>query len=324
MVNAQEWIGFFAFDVMSDLAFGRSFDTLETGESHWFLDAIRDNGLPLGLFSTTPWVLELILKLPVPALKEGTVRLLKFSSDLVTERKKLTPTEPDVMSHILEAGKFFDNELTEELLLTGDARLLIIAGSDTTAAVLTHILYYLARDSNIADKLRAELAEHNLHNDDSLSITSLVHLPFLNAVINETLRLHPPVPSGVYRNSPKGGIFIDGNFIPEGCVILSPQYTIQRSPKAFDQPDEYIPERWTTRSELILDRSAFFPFLTGKYGCIGKQLAYNEMRNVLSRMVLEFDVAFAKGEDGRRLLEETQDHFTMDLARLELVFTNRN
>jgi len=322
-INVQEWVGYFAFDVMGDLAFGRSFDALDSGKSHWFIDHIRKGSRPLGLLGTVPWVLECIVRLPLPLSLNPIVQMIKHSSDLMEERKKITPDEEDVMSHILEAGKFFEDPQMEDMLLTGDARLLVIAGSDTTTATLTYILYHLARDPVIADNLRAELKAHNLHSDDIVTVAALTHLDYLNAVINETLRLHPPVPGGVYRDSPKGGITVDDHFVPEGCKVITPQYTIQRSPKAFVQPDEFIPERWTTRGELVLDKEAFFPFLLGRFGCIGKQLAYNEVRTVITKLVLQFDFAFAAGEDGTDLLEESQDHFTVGLAPLNLVLRAR-
>ncbi len=89
------------------------------------------------------------------------------------------------------------------------------------------------------------------------------------------------------------------------------------------KPDEFIPERWTTQPELIIHKDTWFPFLTGKYGCIGKQLAMNEMRTVIAKIVLELDVSFAKGETGRALLEDSRDTFTTDCAKLELIFTRR-
>lgn len=61
----------------------------------------------------------------------------------------------------------------------------------------------------------------------------------------------------------------------------------------------------------------------GPYGCVGKQLALMEIRNVMARIVTEFDVKFAPGEDGTKLLEESHDTFTIALAPLELVFTRR-
>jgi tryprostatin B 6-hydroxylase len=74
---------------------------------------------------------------------------------------------------------------------------------------------------------------------------------------------------------------------------------------------------------LVLNKNAFFPFSIGKYSCIGKQLALAELRTVITKMVLEFDVAFAPNEDGTKLLTESQDNFTMSNAELRLVWTER-
>lgn len=65
------------------------------------------------------------------------------------------------------------------------------------------------------------------------------------------------------------------------------------------------------------------PFGHGAYACIGKQLALMEMRLMITRLVMEFDIRFAQGEDGRRLLEESKDWFTFGLAGLMLVFSPR-
>ena len=89
------------------------------------------------------------------------------------------------------------------------------------------------------------------------------------------------------------------------------------------QPHTFIPERWTTQPDLVLHKSAFFPFLTGAYGCIGKQLALMELRTVIAKCVLEFDVRFAEGEDGVELLEGSKDVFTLILGKLRLEFLKR-
>lgn len=315
-VDATAWLGYFAFDVMGDLAFGKSFDALQRGTSHWFMDSIRSNGVPLGTLGTATWIAECIMRL-VPSPLNPMKKLIDGSTDMVEKRRSYKPEEPDVMSYILDAGPFFPDTRREDLLLTGDARLLVVAGSDTTSATLTFAIYHLAKDLKIVEALRKEL------DGCDLSIAALSHLGYLNAIINETLRFYPAVPSGVYRKSPPGGITINGHFVPGGCIVQTPQHIIQRSSKAFAEPLEFMPERWTTRPELIRDKNAFFPFLIGKYGCIGKQLALNEMRSVLTKLVLEFDLAFAKGEDGYRLLNETQDHFTLGVAPLEVIFTTR-
>jgi len=74
---------------------------------------------------------------------------------------------------------------------------------------------------------------------------------------------------------------------------------------------------------MIKHKDAFQAFSSGPYGCIGKNLAYMEIRLLTAQLVMTFDVSFAPGEDGSRLLEKSTDHFTMGLADLDLVFTKR-
>ncbi|RMZ91937.1 hypothetical protein DV736_g808, partial [Chaetothyriales sp. CBS 134916] len=323
VVDSTEWINFFAFDVMGQLSFGKSFENLQNGESHWFVRLIHENGIPLGTFGTVPYMLYLGFNLP--AAINPMSRLLEYSEKCVDSRitSGNNAAFPDVMSHILEAGPFFEDQTTEKLLLTGDSRLLIIAGSDTTATTISFAIYYLATSPSLLEQLRKELDQHYISENDPFSIEGLQYLPLLNAVINEVLRLHPPVPGGVYRDAPPEGISINEHFIPPRAVTIAPNFTIQRSPKAFVRPNEFIPERWTTQPELILDKSAWYPFSLGRYGCVGKQLALMELRTVLTKVALELDVKLAPGETGKRLLEESKDIFTMTALSLEVVFTPR-
>jgi cytochrome P450 len=82
-----------------------------------------------------------------------------------------------------------------------------------------------------------------------------------------------------------------------------------------------MPERWYSRPEMIKHKDAYAPFSIGPFGCIGKNLALTELRTLTARLVLEFDVKLAPGEDGSRLMQKTLDHFTVDPGDLELVFT---
>ena len=91
----------------------------------------------------------------------------------------------------------------------------------------------------------------------------------------------------------------------------------------FEHGQEFIPERWGDKPELIRNKAAFAPFSSGVYSCVGKQLALMELRSVIARTVMQFDVGFAPGEDGTNLLTKTRDVFTLDLAPLNLVFTER-
>jgi len=118
---------------------------------------------------------------------------------------------------------------------------------------------------------------------EKIDYVSLSKLKHLDAVINEAMRLHPAVPSGVQRQTPPEGLLIGNTFIPGNTIMKVPLHTVFRgmfrsnaSPhpfvsltldpdsRSFDRPLEFIPERWTTRPELTKDASVFTPFSTGK------------------------------------------------------------
>ncbi|KAI0103889.1 cytochrome P450 [Nemania sp. FL0031] len=323
-VNVTDWLEWYAFDVMGDLAFGRSFKALENGKSHIYIDTMHStSALPLGCLGTLPWVIQTITNL-VPARLNPFMTLVRYSDECIEERKQRKPTEPDIMTPILAAGPFYEDPKADALLLVGDARLIIIAGSDTSASALIHCFYELGRDANVVRKIREELQQHGIRNDETLSITQLQYLEYLNAFIQETLRMHPTNPGGLFRLTPTGGVKIGGHYLPGGVKVVNPHYTVLRSPKAFASPDEFIPERWTTKPDLVLNKKAFCVFSLGRYACIGRNLALNELRVVISKSVLEFDIALAPGETGRALLQESKDIFTMSLAKLELRFTKRS
>lgn len=94
---------------------------------------------------------------------------------------------------------------------------MIVAGSDTASAVITHVIYHLAKDPGLAMKLREEL-----------KTAAPSDAKLLSAIINETLRLHPPIPSGVLRQTPSAGLMIKNTFIPGGVIISTPTWSLGR------------------------------------------------------------------------------------------------
>lgn len=93
----------------------------------------------------------------------------------------------------------------------------------------------------------------------------------------------------------------------------------------YQDAESFIPERWYSRPELIKIKGCHTPFIKeSPYSCIGRNVALMEIRTLMARVLLEYKVAFAPGEDGYRLLNESKDHFTMSLAPLDLAFTPLN
>lgn len=149
------------------------------------------------------------------------------------------------------------------LKLQADARTIIIAGSDTVAAILSHIFYVLGTHLEHMVKLREEL-QQLIYSDGKFEHQKIHQADHLNAIINETLRLYPVPPTTITRKTLPEGITIEGTWIPGNMHVWTPQYVIWRSSDAFEKPYEFIPERWYSRPSRIKDVLWLAPFLIGE------------------------------------------------------------
>ncbi|KAF7360800.1 Cytochrome P450 [Mycena venus] len=193
-----------------------------------------------------------------------------------------------------ESEKLTDDERTMDLVFA------IQAGSDTTANVLQYIFFFLINHRNVYDRLSEELNSAFPTSTDFLNFQTLENLPYLNAVINEGLRLGTPL-SGLERITPVIGSIIDDKFIPGNIIVSVPAYTQQLDPlNFFPYPEEYLPDRWLSGGlgeESVLEPNAVMSFSFGPYGCLGKALALQELRVVVARLVLDFHLEPATNFD---------------------------
>ncbi len=109
----------------------------------------------------------------------------------------------------------------------------------------------------------------------------------------------------------------------------------------FEQATEFIPERWYSKPEMIKNKNAYAPFalglpylhspsfrhtnknIPGRYSCVGKNLALQELRYVTALLASKYDISFPPGEDGRSVEEDTLDQFTSNPGDLRVVFRAR-
>ncbi|ETS81741.1 hypothetical protein PFICI_06743 [Pestalotiopsis fici W106-1] len=321
-VNVTDWFNFYSFDVMGDLAWGKSFNMLRDGIKHYFMKSLHADMTNVGLFSHLIWLFPIFKATPI--LNKENKKFWAWVSQQVNDRKMMKPSQQDVFSSILEHHESQGNPShQDELNLVGDAYLIAVAGSDTTAAALTCMFFELSQNQEALQALQKEVDD--LYNStENVDAVALQKLQFMDGVINESLRLHPPVPSGVQRMTPPEGLRIDQTFIPGNTIIQIPSYTMYRDERFFSRPNEFIPTRWTTEKELNVDDSIFNPFSSGRYSCIGKQLGLMELRAVASRIVRKYNVSLAPGQDPQAFLDGKRDTFTLALGSLELVFTPRS
>ncbi len=176
--------------------------------------------------------------------------------------------------------------------------LLIIAGSETTATLLSGAVFYLCKNPSWITKLHEELRS-SFTKESDITFASLSQLKILNAILYETFRLYPPVPTSLPRKVPEQGATVCDRFIPPGTKIGIAQYPAYRSSRHFKNSHSYHPERFLGDEEYADDkRSVIQPFSVGPRNCLGRNLAWAEIRSMLARLVWHFDI---------ELLEESSD-----------------
>lgn len=233
-VDVTKWFNLYSFDVMGRLAFGKDYGMLDSGEKHWALELLSEGMEPLALQPAT-WLFRVLAG--IPGLAAGYYKFIKFCTDELAGRvhndgKKGSDTGSDIMGWLLKAYKEVEHP-ERDPMLQADSRLIIVAGSDTTAATMTSLFYHLAQEPEHAAKIREELRSTI---DGEWTDKDIHNLPHLNGAINEALRLHPPVPSGVQRTTPKEGMHIGETYIPGNVHFWMPQYVMGRGKLIPDSP----------------------------------------------------------------------------------------
>ena len=123
-------------------------------------------------------------------------------------------------------------------------------------------------------------------------------LPYLLAVLEEALRHYPPVPVALSRVTPPEGASVCGVWVPGDVMVGVPQLAAFHSPKNFAEAESFIPERFLPEKDARFEndrKAAFQPFSVGPRNCLGRNLAYAEMKLILARCIFNFDFTLADG-----------------------------
>lgn len=296
--NISDWFCYFTFDTMGDLSFGESFGCLEKGEYHewvnYLFHTIKDGALIQGtrrIAGTGTW-LQKFLQNRFQGMGNALGYHLVHTREKVERRLQSTHIEHrDFIWYILKQAEKFELKHDEIIANSG---LFIIAGSETTATALSGLMARLIWNPQCYAKLTHEIRS-TFSEESSITFNAVLNLPYLNACIEEALRVHPPVPAGPPRVVPPGGDFIDGKWVPGGVTVSVGAWASSHNPDHFRNPDDFIPERWIDPSYKSDVAKGMQPFSLGPRNCIGKNLAYMEMRIVVARMLWNFDIASTDG-----------------------------
>ncbi|RKP09887.1 cytochrome P450 [Thamnocephalis sphaerospora] len=259
-----------SLDVIGEVAFGKSFDTLLEdfdGEAPQIIRWIN-NITALGI-----------------VFSRETIRRRRATENEQGDRPK------DVLQRLIEARDPDSGNTLSEDQLIAESIIQLIGGTETTAYTLTWAIHLLLEHPHCMEQLVHELCQELPDRDEPAKHAQLSELPYLNAVLYETLRLRPPSPDGTQRVSPPGGVHICGYYIPEGYNIQAATHGVHHSTKIYGAAVEsFKPERWIESSpeQIATMRQSFVSFSAGSRACIGRALAWMELRLTLATLVRRY------------------------------------
>ncbi|TGO14763.1 hypothetical protein BTUL_0048g00010 [Botrytis tulipae] len=318
-VNIMKWMNYTFFDIIGELTFAKTFNSLETGEEHSFISNFFEGvlGNSYNRFLTSypylsiPFSVIMGRKQVMKAMSknnENTVLTQELTKQRIEMGEEAKIGQRDFMSHIYGVDtciRLKKNREGEQAMPNEDIMLnsviLVGAGSETTASAMTFFFYVTgmntAQKQILQDEIRSTFTD-----ESEINMVNCGQISYLQACIEETLRMFPPAAETPPRVSP--GANIGGEFIPSGTIIHVYPWATFRNPENFTDPDSFRPERWLPpthpryNTRYAKDNLACFkPFSHGPRGCLGKNLAYNEMRLLISGLLFRFDYELLAGQE---------------------------
>ncbi|GAB5388129.1 MAG: cytochrome P450 [Alphaproteobacteria bacterium] len=180
-----------------------------------------------------------------------------------------------MLSGMMKADDFTTQELRDELVT------MLLAGHDTTATGLAWIWHLLADRPEVVGQIRDEM--RSVLKGDLPDMTNIRELEYTALVINEALRLYPPV-WGLSRYAEASGE-ITGHDVPRGSQMVLPFYVTHRDARWWGRPDDFNPDHFTQQAIANRPRHAYMPFGAGQRVCLGLQIAWVEIIVILTTML---------------------------------------
>ncbi|KAI9710719.1 MAG: hypothetical protein M1820_002552 [Bogoriella megaspora] len=276
-----KWFTLMTSDIATHVFFGESFSMIESGQITEYIRALQNAMVGGGIGFELPLVQAIGKHIPLQASQEifaSNNYILEKSKIAVKNSRRQQSTGgrlPNIFASIIQEAE--KGDIIDDLDVQSEAIGQSIAGSDTTAATLSYLVWaILSRPT-----LQAELQKEVTMLPDGYEDADLENLPLLNAVINETLRLYGAGLAGLPRMVPSRGAKMGNHFLPEGTTVTTQAYTFHRDPRYFPDPKKFDESRWLpryARSQSEEMKTAYHPFGIGSRICLGIHMAQMQLR----------------------------------------------
>jgi cytochrome P450 len=267
-----------------------------------------------------PIRMMLPVSIPLPSMRslaKDLAHIDKLMMDIINKRKDESVTQgknesvrqgKDVLDMMLESteeGGLTTRELRDNTFV------LFIAGNDTTANALCAVLYHLAKYPEVQERCRREVLKLLPIESEAMPRSKYPTfqeqgdgLPYLTAVIKESLRLFPPTIAVNPRITNKDVTLHNGIVLPKGTLVNLDIYSLHRNPDYWAEPEKFDPERFMDNKDKEQHAFAWIPFSSGTRQCLGMQFSYVEQRVTLCVLLRNFCFSLPKDsihQDGYKL-----------------------
>ncbi|KAH6723524.1 cytochrome protein [Leptodontidium sp. MPI-SDFR-AT-0119] len=296
-VSLPTMLLYFTFDVIGTVTINSPFGLLESEHDvqdiidsiHSFLDYGAVTGLLSEFHRPIFNTLSLIGRQPrVMALFNFVLKQIEIhrADGKVGHGNRKAESFLSKSMDLVDSGKFDMNDVFD--VCAGN----IGAGSDTTTVAINAAIFHTYSTPHVLKALRKELddAIANGRISNPITFKEAQGLPYLQAVVKEALRIHPPIGSQLSRVVPKGGAHLAGHFFPEGTEVGANGWAVHHGSHIFgDDAGEFKPERWL-KTDQEGGNKLMFSFGAGARTCIGKNISLLELTKAIPQIVLNFDI----------------------------------
>lgn len=290
-INALTEMAELTAEIICRTIFGR---TLGASHAHEIVDSFSDYQSRIGQTAVTS-----MLGLPdwfprfhSRAIHRSVDRITHVLDDIIESyRQRGETSEGAMIGHLLEAKDPDTGEPLTTEAVRNEAAVIFMAGHETTANTLAWTWYLLSQAPDVEAKLHAEIDA--VLGTRTATLADLPRLPYARAIIDETLRLYPPVP--ILAREAVRKMDIHGRKIGKGSLVMAVPWLLHRHELFWDEPDAFIPERFLPSAGRPIDKYAYVPFAMGPRVCAGMAFGIAESVLCLATLAQGFTLRLRPG-----------------------------